>query len=161
RNLLVGAGFSVEPGAERGFAGTQALALVHHQVLTVQILVAVGGWGAGQTGRPVELVEDALHSLHPVRGAVLHLADLIPHDAVERQRLVLADVVGVQRLTEPLEIVVVHQVHVSLAHQRPGALVPGAGDHAEAQVLGVLPLRRLLPPHKPDNADRGDDDDAP
>jgi hypothetical protein len=84
----------------------------------------------------------------------------VPHKPVERNRASLTHVVSVQHLGEPAQVLVVDEEHVSRPQESPGALVLGACEHREPQVLGVLPLRSLLAPHEPAHADRGHDDHA-
>lgn len=127
----------------------------------MEVFVAVAGRSAGQARGPVELVRDLAKRLDPVRAGVLHLADLVPDNPVKRHRTILLDEIGLKRLGHPAKVLIVDHVDVSRAQQRPGALVLGAHDHAELQVLGVLPLHRLLPPDQPDDADRGHNDYTP
>ena len=126
----------------------------------MQVFVPVAGRCAGQARGPLELVCDLAKRLNPVRGAVLHLADLVPDDPVERHRAVFLNEVGLQRFGKPTEVLVINHVDVSRAQESAGALVLGARHHAELEVLGVLPLRSLLTPHKSDNPDGCHDDHA-
>ena len=160
RHLFVRTHLLVEPGAESRLAGAQTFTPVHHEELTVQVFVPVAGRCAGETRGPLELVSDLAKRLDPVRAGVLHLADLVPDNPVERHRAILLNKVRLQRFGQPAEVLIVHQVHVSRAQESTGALILGARDHVEPEVPGVLPLRSLLSPHQPDHADRSHDDHA-
>ena len=151
----------VETALEGRLRGAEAQTPIDHQILPVEVFVAVAGRGAGQAGRPVEVGDHLLECLDPVGGAVLGLGHLIIDNTVERQRGALRDVVGVQRLGQPLQVLVVDQVDVGLLHECARPLIPAADDHAEGQVLQVRPLLRLLPPDQTADADRRDDQDSP
>ena len=158
RHLFVRPHLAVEPSAEGRLAGAQTLTLVYHEELTVEVFVAVAGRGTREARGPVELVRDLAKRLDPVRAGVLHLTDLVPDDSVERHRAILLDEVGLESLGQPAEVLVVDHVHISRPQESASALILGARHHAEPQVLGVLPLCSLLPPHQPDDSDRGHDD---
>ena len=56
---------------------------------------------------PLELVSDLAKRFDPVCGAVLHLADLVPDNPVERHRAILLNKVRLQRFGKPAEAVIV------------------------------------------------------
>ena len=132
---------------------SETLAAIQDAELCEEVHQAVAGGCAGQADDAADAVAYLQQAFESLGGVTLEAGKLVNDDHVVLKR-------DAALLNEPLHVLAVDDVDVSLLHQRCTALFLAADRYAVGQAFEVVPLPDLCRPCVPGDAERGNDQDA-